>query len=307
MVFVSCAVLEHPAHENSKEILLPFSKKDYPDTNHSFYVISNAVGTNLNAIKSQATADAQFKLAQRAMSIIESHLELTLTNSDELSQSKSRLNSVSKSNIFANKIVLVDDKFLLKDSGKYDYWAVFSISLDDVLKVINSSVNLDLERDFYKSSIDKNFQLTVNKSKISLLDNSKTSSIAVSNIENKIIKESKKYLGVPYVWGGENPEEGFDCSGYVQWVLKESIDFYLPRTSKQQHSFFKNQKSKTITQIDSGDILFFKTIGQNVSHVAIAINKNTFIHAPNFDSSIRIDDLKGYWKDKFFEGFAVNF
>ena len=105
-------------------------------------------------------------------------------------------------------------------------------------------------------------------------------------------------MGVPYVWGGENPEEGFDCSGYVQWVLKESIDFYLPRTSKQQHSFFKNQKSKTITQIDSGDILFFKTIGQNVSHVAIAINKNTFIHAPNVDSSIRIDDLKGYWKDK---------
>lgn len=305
MFFVSCAVLEHPAHENSKEMLIPFSKEDYPDTNHAFYVISNAVGTNLNAIKSQVTADAQFKLAQRSMSIIESHLELTLTNSDELSQSKSRLNSVSKSSIFANEIILVDAKSFLKGNGKYDYWAVFSISLDDVIEVTNTSVNLNLKKDFYKSSIDENFQLTIDVGQNRFLDNSNSLSVGFSNIENLVIEESKKYLGVPYVWGGKSPDVGFDCSGYVQWVLKESLDLYLPRTSPEQYSFFKNKQPKSLDEIKPADILFFNTNGTGVSHVGIAIEKDKFIHAPNSKSVIKIDDLKGYWRNSFLAGYNL--
>lgn len=304
---LSCSIQKPITEQSSVELKLPFNKKDYPDTNQSFFVIVNAVGTNLNAVKSQALADAQFNLAQRAISIIESHLELKLSNADEQSKSMSRLNSISKSDVFANKIVLVENKTFIKDNGKYDYWAVFSVSLEDVTKNINKKADLNLDKDFYKSAIDKDFKLSVEKDKSKSLINDKTYTVNLSdiNINNKIIEESKKYIGVPYVWGGEDPKTGFDCSGYVQWVLKESIDLYIPRTSIQQYNFLKSKTAKGLSQIKAGDILFFRTLGSAVSHVGIALDNKTFIHAPNSDSLIREEKLEGYWEDKFVSGFNL--
>lgn len=306
-VVLSCSIQKPLTEQSTVELKLPFNKKDFPDTNQSFSVIVNAVGTNLNAVKSQALADAQFNLAQRATSIIESHLELKLSNADEQSKSMSRLNSVSKSDVFANKIVLVENKTFIKDNGKYDYWAVFSVSMKDVTRIINKKADLSLEQDFYKSAIDKDFKLSVetDKSKSLTKDQTYGASLSVENIDNKIIEESKKYIGVPYVWGGEDPETGFDCSGYVQWVLKESIDLYIPRTSIQQYDFLKSKTAKGLNQIKAGDILFFKTLGSTVSHVGIALDNETFIHAPNSDSLIREDKLEGYWEDKFVSGFNI--
>lgn len=304
-VVLSCSTQKPINEQSTVELKLPFSKKEYPDTNQAFSVIVNATGTNLNAVKSQALADAQFNLAQRAMSIIESHLKLKLSNANEQSRSMSRLNSVSKSNVFANKIFLIDDKSFIKENGKYDYWAVFSVRLDDVTKIINKKADLNLDNNFYKTAIDKDFQLSVEKDK--RLETNQASDIALDsqNVKQQIIEESKKYIGVPYVWGGKDPETGFDCSGYVQWVLKESIDYYIPRTSKQQYNYFKSKTSKTLNQITSGDILFFKTVSSPVSHVGIAINDKSFIHAPNSDSQIRIDSLGSYWSSRFVAGYPV--
>ena len=306
IVLGSCSVQQKHVEQTSKEVQLPFNKKNYPDTNESFYVISNAIGTNLNTVKSLALADAQFNLSQRAISIIESHLNSELSNANELSKSKTRLNSVSKSNVFANQIALIDSKSFIKDNGKYEYWAVFSVDLDEVTKIINKKANLNLQKDFYKSAIDKDFQLSVKEKKNSREDEVSKSTLNESDLADKIITESKKYIGVPYVWGGENPETGFDCSGYVQWVLNESLGLYIPRTSKQQYNFFKSKIAKSLKTIKSGDILFFKTISSPVSHVGIAINNKSFIHAPNSDSKIRIDELEGYWTNRFVAGYAVN-
>jgi len=203
--------------------------------------------------------------------------------------------------------VLVENKSFIKDNCKYDYWAVFSVSLEDVIKIINKKADLNLDKDFYKSAIDKDFKLSVekDKSKGLIKDSTYGATLSDTNINNKIIEESKKYIGVPYVWGGEDPKTGFDCSGYVQWVLKESIDLYIPRTSIQQYDFLKSKTAKGLSQIKAGDILFFKTMGSLVSHVGIALDNETFIHAPNSDSLIREDKLEGYWEDKFVSGFNL--
>ena len=42
---------------------------------------------------------------------------------------------------------------------------------------------------------------------------------SISN-RDKIILEVNKYIGVPYIWGGSDPD-GFDCSGLVQWTIKK--------------------------------------------------------------------------------------
>lgn len=303
---LSCSIqkINKPSSE-ARELKLPFEKKDYPDSNKTISVISNAIGTNLNSLKSQALADAQFNIAQRSISLVQSHLKLQLSNSEELSENNSKLNSISKSNVFVNKIILKDSKFFIKENGKYEYWAVFSINLDDVIKILNIKANLNLDKDFYKSAIDKDFQLNLSKKEKKINKNTLENILKEKGLENKIVAESKKYLGVPYVWGGDNPEMGFDCSGYVQWVLNESLGLYIPRTSKQQYNYFKSKISKKLKTIKSGDILFFKTNGSEVSHVAIAIDKYKFIHAPNSRSVIKIDSLKGYWEDKFLEGFNL--
>ena len=305
IVCSNCAVQENKSQYTTTSLTLPFNKIDYPDNNISISVISNAKGTNLNAIKSKTLAEAQLSLGQRAISIINAHLDLELANSVELSNSKSRLNSISESSVFANKIKLIDDKSFINARGEYEYWAVFSVSIDAIVSVINNKANLNLNRDFYKSSIDKNFQLSIEdtQSKKEIYTSKNTLSNVSASV--KIVEESKRYIGVPYVWGGKNPETGFDCSGYVQWVLKEAIDLYVPRTSKQQYDFFKTKARKSLTEIKTGDLLFFKTNSTRVSHVGIAVSYNTFIHAPNSKSSIRIDNLEGYWKTKFFEGFTV--
>lgn len=83
-----------------------------------------------------------------------------------------------------------------------------------------------------------------------------------------MLEEAEKYLGTPYVWGGSTPETGFDCSGYVCWVLNES-GWDVGRTTAnglwQQSTKISEQEAKP------GDLVFFEgtydTTG--ASHVGI--------------------------------------
>ena len=56
---------------------------------------------------------------------------------------------------------------------------------------------------------------------------------------DKVLSEVNKYIGVPYIWGGSDPN-GFDCSGLVQWVIKKTHGILIPRTTKMQSSKWKN-------------------------------------------------------------------
>ena len=108
-----------------------------------------------------------------------------------------------------------------------------------------------------------------------------------STLASKIIKTAKKYIGVPYKWGGTTPK-GFDCSGYVQYVFnKHGIE--LPRTSREQYyTGYKVSKSN----LQPGDLVFFNTSGKGVSHVGIYIGDGDFIHSAS-SKGIVIADLFG--------------
>jgi len=110
-----------------------------------------------------------------------------------------------------------------------------------------------------------------------------------------IIATAKKYIGVPYVWGGSTPS-GFDCSGFVQYVFG-AHGISLPRTSKEQYGV-GTKVSKA--NLKPGDLVFFNTEGSGVSHLGIYIGSNQFIHASTSKGVIITSLSNTYWAPKYY-------
>lgn len=102
-------------------------------------------------------------------------------------------------------------------------------------------------------------------------------------------------LGTPYVLGGSTPE-GFDCSGFTQWVYAQH-GLLLPRDTRAQ---FEYGEEIDPDELQPGDLMFFKTAGRRVSHVAIALDRDRFVHAPNSRGVVRVESLgQPYWNRRF--------
>lgn len=106
---------------------------------------------------------------------------------------------------------------------------------------------------------------------------------------------AEKLRGIPYQLGGDSPKSGFDCSGYTKYVFALHR-IPLPRTVAEQVRAGKPAGSA----IRPGDLLFFRMAGPKspVSHVALALNKDEFIHAPGADGKVRSEKLSTYWRSR---------
>lgn len=107
---------------------------------------------------------------------------------------------------------------------------------------------------------------------------------------DKLIEFAKRYVGTPYKWGGNGPL-GFDCSGFVQYVFKNSgID--LPRISYQQATYGKRI---SVDQARPGDILAwdFNDRNNGADHVAIYLGGGMMIESPAPGKTVRITKVYG--------------
>ena len=123
---------------------------------------------------------------------------------------------------------------------------------------------------------------------------SSASAVPVSVTGSQILAEAQKYLGCPYRAGGASPS-GFDCSGFVYYVLKQ-LGLSPYRTPSEQYQMGTGVEK---TALRVGDLVFFGS--GRITHSGIYAGNGQFIHAPNSRSTISHSDLTtGYWAQNYY-------
>jgi cell wall-associated NlpC family hydrolase len=119
----------------------------------------------------------------------------------------------------------------------------------------------------------------------------------ISERTSDLVSTAIGFLGIPYLRGGNSAETGFDCSGFVRAIYKDTIGLILPRTAAEQAGATQNIDK---AQLKPGDLVFFNTLKRSFSHVGIYMGDNKFIHSPRSGSSVRIEDMRiPYWNVRF--------
>ncbi len=106
-----------------------------------------------------------------------------------------------------------------------------------------------------------------------------------SSLRSQIVNYALQFVGNRYVWGGNDPHTGVDCSGFTKYVYSHVAGITLPRVSRDQ--------ARTGTKIDSskmrpGDLIFYTNRSGTVNHVAMYIGNGQIVHAASRKSGIKI-------------------
>ena len=114
-----------------------------------------------------------------------------------------------------------------------------------------------------------------------------------------MIAEAEKYLGMAYVWGGSSPSTGFDCSGYVSWVINNCGNGWsVGRLTANGLMGICDIISADEAQ--PGDLIFFQGTysTSGASHVGIYVGNGMMIHCGNPISYASIET--SYWQEHFY-------
>lgn len=112
----------------------------------------------------------------------------------------------------------------------------------------------------------------------------------------RIISDAMTFLGVPYVFGGSNPDYGFDCSAFVQYVFGMN-GISLPRTADYQ---FEEGIDIAMEDLRPGDLVFFETYAPGASHVGIYIGDGDMIDATS--GGVQVESIYSPYRQSVYYG-----
>ena len=103
---------------------------------------------------------------------------------------------------------------------------------------------------------------------------------------SQVIAIAMQYLGVPYVWGGASPSQGFDCSGLTSYAFAQ-IGVSLPHHAATQFGY---GTPVSRDDLQPADLVFFHGLG----HMGMYIGGDQFIHAPHTGDVVKISTFSSY-------------
>jgi probable lipoprotein NlpC len=119
--------------------------------------------------------------------------------------------------------------------------------------------------------------------------------LSAADARLKLIATAQSFLGTPYRYAGID-RDGLDCSGLVYLSFKEALDQTVPRTAESIYAWTEKIDTQ---ELAPGDLVFFVTAGQRISHVGIYTGEGSFIHSASDGPSTgvmysRLDE--SYWQ-----------
>jgi len=120
-----------------------------------------------------------------------------------------------------------------------------------------------------------------------------------SDRASEVLMNALSLSGIRYQYGGNSPDTGFDCSGFVRYVFKQATSLTLPRSALAMSQLGKNVRKN---ELQPGDLVFFNTLKSAFSHVGIYVGNNRFIHSPRNGGVVRIESLENDYWAKHYDG-----
>ena len=119
----------------------------------------------------------------------------------------------------------------------------------------------------------------------------------VRNSASDLVTTAMGFIGVPYRYGGNSAETGFDCSGLVRATYEKTFGKVLPRRAADQAAATQVIAK---SELRPGDLVFFNTMRRAFSHVGIYVGDGKFIHAPRSGARVRVENMDiNYWSSRF--------
>ena len=113
----------------------------------------------------------------------------------------------------------------------------------------------------------------------------------------EVLMNALSLSGTRYQYGGNSPDTGFDCSGFVRYVFKQATSLSLPRSALAMSQLGKSVRKN---DLQPGDLVFFDTLKSAFSHVGIYVGNNRFIHSPRSGGVVRVESMEAaYWSKRF--------
>ncbi|MET1030373.1 NlpC/P60 family protein [Domibacillus tundrae] len=117
-----------------------------------------------------------------------------------------------------------------------------------------------------------------------------------ASVGESIVAYGKKFMGIPYVFGGTTPN-GFDCSGFIQYIYRNAADISLPRTTGEQYNV-GTAVAKSDLQV--GDLVFYaNTYKKGISHVGVYAGNNQVLNATSSKGIALVSMDDSYWGPKY--------
>lgn len=115
----------------------------------------------------------------------------------------------------------------------------------------------------------------------------------------RLVVTAMGFLDLPYRYGGNSADEGFDCSGFTRHVVQHALGRVLPRTAADQ-ALHAGLASVPADALAPGDLVFFNTQRRAHSHVGIYIGGGRFVHSPSAGQQVRVELMAApYWARRF--------